>query len=179
METGTVELAYEVTLDDIHAFNLHYARTAPHARRSRRSVRLALTLLLATLLCSLGVLSKAPLPFWLLGTLILAGWWAVFPSRVEQMTRRHTERMYAEGQNAGVLGPHRLTLDPEWLCERTDVREVRTHWRAVEQVVEDAQHLYLYVTAFSAVIVPKRAFGSEAEARELAKTAEARCAACR
>ncbi|MHB8878728.1 MAG: hypothetical protein ACYC8T_33935, partial [Myxococcaceae bacterium] len=114
MQTGALELAYEMTLDDIHAFNLHYSRTAPHARSSRNSVRLVLTFMLAVLLCSLGVLSKAPLPFWLLGTLILAGWWALFPRRLEQMLRRQTARMYQEGENAGVLGPHRLTLDEEW-----------------------------------------------------------------
>ncbi|MHB8879314.1 MAG: YcxB family protein, partial [Myxococcaceae bacterium] len=110
----------------------------------------------------------------LLGTLILAGWWALFPRRLEQMLRRQTARMYQEGENAGVLGPPRLTLDGEWVTERTEVREVRTHWRAVERVVEDQAHLYLYVTSFSAVIVPRRAFGSEEEAKAFARLAEER-----
>ncbi len=172
--SDTVELAYHVTLDDIHAFNLHYARTSPQSLRSRRSVRFALTFLLGALLCSLGVLSKAPLPFWLMGFLILGGWWAMFPRRLEQMLRRYTERLYASGKNAGVLGPHRLSAGPEWLSESTDVREVRTHWRAVERVEDAGEHLFLYVTAFSAVIVPKRAFATPADAEAFARLAEER-----
>lgn len=174
MERPTLELAYDVTLDDVHAFNLHYSRTAPHARRSRNAVRAALTFMLAVLLVSLGVLSKAPLPFWLMGALILGGWWATFPKRAEQMLKANTARAYADGKNLGLLGPQRLSLEAEWLSERTPVREVRTHLSALEKVVLTDEYLYLYVTAFSAVIVPLRAFASKADAAAFAQAVEER-----
>lgn len=170
----TVELEYDVVLDDIHAFNLHYARTAEVSVRSRRLARIALTFVLAALLATLGLWSRAPLPFWLLGLLILFGWYSMFPARFDQMLRRQTERMYAENPQGGLLGRHRLTLEPEWLVERTPLRESRTHWRAVGRVVSTDTHAFVYVTSFTAVIVPRRAFSTDEAFRAFLATVEAR-----
>lgn len=170
-------VAYELKLEDVQAFDLHYARTARLATRTRRQVRLALTSLLAVLLVTLNLCASAPAPLWFLGLAILGAWYAAFPRRVERLALRHTARMYAEGRNAGLLGPHRLELEPEWLVERSPLREVRTHWRAVEKVVLEREHIFIYVSGFTAVIVPVRAFASEAQRHALLAAIEERQAA--
>ena len=147
-----MQVSFELTLEDLHAFNAHYARTAALPRAGRARVRLALTLTLAALLFALGLAIRAPASFWITGVLILFGWWQLYPRRVEAMTRRSTRRLYSEGKNAGLLGPHQVTLEPAWLCESSGVREVRTRWTAVEKVAVTDEHLFLYVTGFSAVI---------------------------
>lgn len=154
-----------MTIEDLHAFNQHYTTTAELPRRNQRLVRLVLTALLASLLMALGAWARPPWPFWLTGLLILGFWWRVFPFRIAQLMRVNTERLYREGKNRGILGPHRIAAEPEWLLEASSDREHRTRWRAIEQVVETEQHLFVYVSGFSSVIVPKRAFAT-AEDRE-------------
>ena len=47
-------------------------------------------------------------------------------------------------------------------------------WRAVEKTALTADHLFVYVSGFSAVIVPLRAFGSEQERTAFLKEAQSR-----
>lgn len=176
MPNEPLRVRYELVLEDIHAFNLFHAHHAPVSVRSRRNVRFALSLLLFALLLSLGLWIRAPMLFWLTGLVILAAWYALFPSRMDQMTRRHTERTYSTGRNEGVLGPFELVLEPDWLVERSELREVRTRWRAVENVVSTQAHLFLYISGFSAIICPKRAFASPQEFELFAARARELCA---
>lgn len=169
-----MRVSFDITLEDIHAFNAHYAQTSALPQRSRKMVRGALTLTLGALLLALGMAIRAPAAFWITGVLILFGWWQFYPRRVEAMTRRSTQRLYGEGKNAGMLGPHAVTLEPQWLAETSSEREVRTRWRSVERLALTDAHIFLYVTGFSAVIVPLRAFASEAEKSAFLELAQAR-----
>ena len=161
---------FDIELEDIHAFDTHYAATSKAPQRARRAVRLVLTLLLALLLCALGAWIRAPLPFWLTGGLILAAWWKIYPYRVAALVRANTERTYREGKNLGLVGPHRVTIDSEWLTEATEERESRTRWRAVERVAETPGHVFVYVSGFSAVVVPRKVFASPEEAADFVAT---------
>lgn len=161
-----MQVDFDITLDDIHAFNRHYAANARLPRRARQAVRFTLTFVLGVLFASLAFGIQAPLLFWLLGLLILGAFWTLYPTRVDQLMRRQTELLYAEGHNRGLLGPHTVALEPDWLVERSTDREIRTRWPAVESVHRSAEHLFLYVSGFSAVIVPLRAFESPERALE-------------
>ncbi len=169
-----MRVSFEIILEDIHAFNRHYATTAAQPKANQLRVRIALTLLLASLLFALGIAVHAPIGFWIIGGLILLAWWRVYPRRIEAISRQATKRLYADGKNLGMLGPHVVTFDDEWLCELTPDREVRTRWRAVEKATLTDDHLFLYVSGFSAVIVPLRAFGTAEERTGFLKEAQSR-----
>ena len=158
-----MRVSFDTTLEDIHAFNTHYGQTAALPQQSRKMVRGALTLTLGSLMFALGVAFHLPIAFWIINALILFGWWQFYPRRVEAMARRSTQKLYAEGRNAGMLGPTTVTIEAEWLSEASSEREVRTRWRAVERMDQTPQYLFLYVTGFSAVIVPRRAFANPGE----------------
>ena len=129
-----------------------------------RSLRLAgwLAGIWAGLLLCVAFIA-APAPFWILGGLILLAWWRLYPRRIEAISRQSTKRLYSDGRNVGMLGPHVVSFDDEWLSEITSDREVRTRWRAVEKAALTPEHLFLYVSGFSAVIVPLRAFATAEE----------------
>ena len=169
-----MRVSFDTTLDDIHAFNAHYARTAKLPQQSRKMVRGALTLTLASLMFALGVGFHLPVGFWIINGLILFGWWQFYPRRVEAMTRRSTQKLYAEGRNAGMLGATTVTLEAEWLSEASSEREVRTRWRSVERLDQTDDYIFLYLTGFSAVIVPHRAFASLADRTAFIELARAR-----
>lgn len=163
MNPPALDAKYEIALEDVHAFNAHYGKTSPVARRARRVARFGLTAMLMVLLTALGYAIRAPLPFWGLGVAILLVFFALFPRRVERLIRIHTERSYADGSNKGLLGQHRLTVLKDWLIEQSKWREQRTHWRAVERVERTRTHLFIYVSGFTAIVIPRRAFDDDGD----------------
>lgn len=162
MSPERLSVSYALTLEDIHHFNHHYARASKVARRGRLLARLALTAFLAVLLGALGWGAHAGVGFWVVGALILAFWFATFPARVEQMLRRHTARTFAQGKNLGLLGPTTVEADPERIVEKNALRETHVKWPAVERVDVDSGRVYVWTSAFSAMVIPARAFESDA-----------------
>jgi hypothetical protein len=172
--TTTRTYEYGLSLEDLVAFALHHERSSPLRRRRRRVLHLGLAFLLAAVVTAVCGLARAPAWFWLFGYAVVVFYFLRFPGRYEKGLRRNVEQAYREGRNLGLLGPHRLTVDPEAITEATALREVRTRWAAVEQVVEAKDHLFVYVSGSTAFVVPRSAFGQPEEAsRFVAQVREA------
>jgi len=151
-----LELSYDVTLEDVTAFAVFHDSHSPALRRRRRILRVGMATLLAVIAASVAALARAPvLGFVGLG-FAFAFWW-IFPKRYELGLRQSVAKLHHEGKNLDVLGPTRLALDEEFVTEATPARDVRTRWAAIERCVESDDHIFLYVTGSTAVIVPKRA----------------------
>lgn len=73
---------------------------------------------------------------------------------------------------SGLICRHSMALGPKWLSEKTEVNETKARWDTIEQVVEDAQYIYIFVSKTNAYIVPKRAFHYPAEAQAFVDTAK-------
>lgn len=82
-------------------------------------------------------------------------------------------KMIAEGKNKGILGDHTMTLSKDGLIETCDVGESRSTWGGVERIEEDDEYVYLYIGAYQAHVIPRRAFTSGADATEFIKVARA------
>lgn len=65
--------------------------------------------------------------------------------------------------NSTFLTEHTLAIAPEGLVEETEFNRSEYKWSAVQKVVGSRKHLFIYVSAGSAHIVPRRAFDSDAE----------------
>jgi hypothetical protein len=69
--------------------------------------------------------------------------------------------MIQEGQNKGIIGTHEITVTRDQIVERTEFGESRTNWQAIEKIVTTANYIFVYTTAISAHIIPKREFPDE------------------
>jgi hypothetical protein len=110
-------------------------------------------LLLAFLFVGTGLLSfyLFPLIFSLIYVLL-------FPRLRRRQINGYVRRLVSEGRNRGTLGPHRMAISREGLVDATDVGEAKTLWAGIERVEESADYIFLYKSALSAYVVPKRAF---------------------
>lgn len=163
MSTTTAE--YEITEDDIIAFNLYYSRHSPTVRR--QYLRAWLIPALIWLIGCLGIwylayrengkplrtfLDLLPLfsamPLYLL----------YFPWAYHRRLRKMVGGMVGEGQDRSCSGRRRIVISPEDITESGEFGEHRTVWRAVERLARPYGNLYIYTNAVSAVIVPRRAF---------------------
>ena len=170
---------YEITADDLVAFNLYHHRQSPTARRQylRSWLGPAAVWLcvcaglwyfadrhrgtpLRTLLDLLPLFSGVPV------------YLLYFPWAYRRKLRKIIHGMVTEGRNRGMLGRHRVTISPEGVAEASEHAQTSTHWRGVEKVVATAGHAFIYIGAMAAVIVPRRAFADPADFDKFLDTAQ-------
>jgi hypothetical protein len=76
------------------------------------------------------------------------------------IVRRHFLR-------SGLVGrPHVVTVDSRGIDVAVDARSYAIAWREVQAVSQDAGHVYFWISATQAVILPASAFDGEAASRE-------------
>ncbi len=150
-----LEVAYEVTLEDVTAFALFHHAHSPHLKRRRRILQVGLAGVMVLVAAVVAAVAKAPL-LGIVGLAFAVAFYFMFPKRYERGLRDSVAKMYAEGKNLDVLGKTKLVMDDDFILESTPTRDVRTRWSAVEGVVETEQHVFVYVTGSTALVVPRR-----------------------
>jgi hypothetical protein len=163
-------LDYEITRDDLFAFQWRAAFTSPRARRTRRWAYLGwlAAIVLFAILPAIGrdgfVISRVSFIFILVAFPIvsLAQW---FLER--RLMRRAIRRLIAEEKpERGQVGRHRLTVSREGIAESTAVGEARASWAGVDRIEHNADYIFIYTSAVGAHVVPRRAFRDAQEAED-------------
>jgi len=170
---------YEITKDDLSAFNLYHHRHSPVAHRQYlRSwlVPAFIWLLVCTSIWYLADQERGtPLRTFLDLLPLFSGvpvYLLFFPWLYRRKLRKLVADMWSEGQNRGLFDRHRVTISPEGVAETSEHGHTSTTWRAIERVVATQEHAYIYTNALAAIIVPRRAFASPSEFAEFVRTAQ-------
>ncbi|MDF2911025.1 MAG: hypothetical protein K0Q56_1906 [Sporolactobacillus laevolacticus] len=144
-----MELHYQLTKEDYIAFNLQAYQNSQTVRRSILIQRfLALIFLFVPLAISLltgEFLLDMIIIFCILGVL-----WFLFAHKFFYRSIRHNLSKMIDER----MGPE---------------EEYKTTWNGIEKNAETETHLFLYVKAMAAIIVPKSAIGSQEAIIELKK----------
>src|SRR5215208_1343974 len=164
----SMEVEYELTPDDLYAFQWRAAFDSPLGRRVARKVYLGwfLALLLFSILPAIGpdgfVISRVNFTFLIIAFPIvaLAQW---FLER--RMMRRAILRLLKqEKPGRGQLGRHKLVVTESGVVESTAVGESRTSWAGVDRIEQNPQYIFIYTSPAAAHVIPKRAFRDIQEA---------------
>ena len=173
-----MEIEYEITRDDLYAFQWRAAFDTPRGRRARRNIYLGwlLAVVLFAIVPAIGadgftfsrisfgfILIALPLAF-------LFQWW--FERRV--MRRGIRQLLKDERPDRGLLGRHRVVLSDEGVVESTTVNETRTSWAGVDRVEQNPDYIFIYVSAAGAHVIPKRAFADRQGADDFYRLAQSR-----
>jgi hypothetical protein len=173
-----MDVEYELTPEDLFAFQWRAAYRSAEARRGRRNVHLLwfAALFLFALLPAIGrhglTMSRFDLPFLIASFLTVALLqWGLH----RWLLRRAIRRLLSEERpDGGNLGVHRVTLDDDGVLERTVVGETRTAWRGVHRVEEDERYIYVYTQPTGAHVIPRRAFADPVAADAFFRFAHSR-----
>jgi hypothetical protein len=102
------------------------------------------------------------------GALFLLSYPILYRTRVRQIART----VVSNGRNLALKGLHRVRLSSRGiLCDNAGGEHLY-YWDTVEGIHELKNHILIYVSGFSALIVPKRAFSIEDDYREFLATAQ-------
>jgi hypothetical protein len=165
-----MEVDYELTRNDLYAFQWRATQVSPVARRARRKlyIYLFLAVLLLAIVPAIGadgfVVSRVSFGFLLIFFPLVAGITWLLEKR---LTRRTIlELLKDEVPEKGQLGKHSVKLDDGGVFETTAVGESRTSWAGVNRVEQSPGYIYIYTTPSAAFIVPKRAFADVRDAED-------------
>jgi YcxB-like protein len=160
---------FELTEEDYIAFNLYHH--AHSAALRRRRFRAWLALFSAWIVASV-------LSWYVLAVVLeVENWWILvvpvfvlplifliaYPSAYRRSVCSIVRSMIREGSNRGFLAPRTVTITSDRLKESSDFKDTSLAWRAVERVAHTSDHIFIYISAMSAIIVPRRAFASSSE----------------
>ena len=173
-----MDVDYELTREDLYAFQWRAAFQSARSRRARRVPYLLwlLAILLWAIVPAIGpdgfTLSRVSFTFIVVSLLVTF----LFQWCLEQWLVRHAIRQLLKDErpDRGQLGRHRLVLGEDGLTESTAVGESRTSWSGVDRVEQSADYIYIYTSPAAAHVVPKRAFPNPEQAEAFYRLSQAR-----
>jgi hypothetical protein len=157
-----MEAEYELTPDDLYAFQWRSVFVSPRGRRTRRTTYLVwvLAVLLFAIVPAIGadgfVISRVSVTFIVVAISI----GLLFQWCLERWLIRRAilQLLKDEKPGKGLLGRHRIVLSQDGLMESTPVGESRTSWAGVDRIEQDPHNIYIYTSLAAAHVIPKRAF---------------------
>jgi hypothetical protein len=170
-----MEVEYVLGMEEVLAFNLYVHRHAPALRRRTWTARLTVPAICLGAWVMLAGFVQEPGPVIVLGVflgVIALAFFLAFPSRARHAVVRLVQRLYSETNSRGAFGRRRMTITPDTVTEAGELTVTTKKWAAVDKIVEDQRHVYFYVSALSAFILPKSAFPNEDAFRAFLETAE-------
>jgi hypothetical protein len=163
-----MEVSYEITPDDLFAFQWRAVFESPLGRRTRRTVYLGWTLavLLFAAVPAIGrdgfVVSRISVTFIAIALpIVFLGQWFLERRLMRGAILRLLEK---EKPGKGQLGRHRIVVSEDGLVESTAVGESRTSWAGVDRIEQNSDYIFVYTSPAAAHIIPKRAFEDERDA---------------
>ena len=148
-----MHLRYDNGLDDCIAFQSYHLAHSPHWKRVTVMFRWGIAGLFFVF-AALRALSQS----WV-AVLVWCGvgvlWILMLPGFMLRSAKRNARKLYGEGTNKGWTGWHELEITDEGLVERTEASEQRTRWSAIERLGMTPDHMFVYVSALTAHVIPR------------------------
>jgi hypothetical protein len=171
----TLEIEYELTPQDLYAFQWRAVFASPRGRRARRKVYLLwlLVVLLLAAVPAIGAdgfaISRVNFIFIVVAFPIVV----VFQWFLERRLVRGAilQLLKEEKPSKGLLGKHRMVMSEDGLFESTEVGESRVSWAGVDRIEQNPEYIFIYTSAVGAHVIPKRAFRDMLEAEDFYRRA--------
>lgn len=160
-DQNQVTAQFEFEIEDWLAFQKHFLLNSTKFKRTKMIMTFYLPVLLAVImLVEYRVLSKNP--FFIIIAIIASALWIIFyPKRLERRTLNNAEKMINSGDNSGVLGENTVALSDEFVLYITPESECKYKWSGVKKIEETDEYYFLFLSALTAIIIPKKKVESE------------------
>jgi len=162
-----VNFKYDLNKQDLIDFNMFHITYSKLTRRSYFIQRYILSLSFLFLPFLLRQFTNMPIGYWLAVFILLYLYWVAFyPRRLKKIVSRRISKMLAEGKNNSVVGTHNLAISENGIVDRSETSEAKTQFGSIADIVEDKEHIFIYVNKDSAHIIPIRIFENEDQKKE-------------
>ncbi|GAB5441075.1 MAG: hypothetical protein Fues2KO_14240 [Fuerstiella sp.] len=151
-----MRIKYDVTIDDVVAFNRYHSKHSPTIKRTKRFC----SAIGVIAICIIVPLISPIEDFVWSAKLALTAFAAVtfyvaFQLLFVRSLDKQVIRLVREGSTAGIIGSHELEITEETLTERTDSNTTSARWQGIADIAETETHVFFYQSALLAHVVPK------------------------
>jgi hypothetical protein len=165
------EVSYELTTDDLFAFQWRAYRMSAAGARARRTRYVSVVLIALGVTTLPSLFAGYPVVTWFnaLAFVVVLSVIAPVSGVLERRLTRSAilEFVRREKPGKGQLGRHTIALHEDGVVETTATGEMRTMWAGVDRVEDDDTYIFLYTAAAMAHVIPKRAFSGDGAAEFL------------
>ncbi len=161
-----MKLSFEITEQDYIDFNMTHFDTSKTIRNSYRKSYISGAVLLFALPFVIPPPVEGYLILWrglLWGSAVL--WLLFYTKLLKNRFRQNILKMLREKDNS-FLGQKELELREDGILTSSSASETLTAYSGINDIIEGPTGIYLYNSAFSAIMVPKRAFADERQKKE-------------
>lgn len=157
-----MQIEFDRSMDDVVAFNLYALEHSAFSRREVLTQRVLVSVLAAAIGGGFNFMAPHLFNWVVLGAAAVSGLvvFLVFPWFMRRSTVGRLRGLLAEGSYENMLGHQSLSIAPGGIFVRNKTGESTVLWSAVRQVSEGEKHLFLFITSFTAIVIPKRCFKS-------------------
>ena len=157
-----MKIEVENTLEDFVLFNHFHFANSPSFRQSALVLRYGVSVILLLLpLILLGTEYFAPAG--IAGLLVASGYFFLWPGTMRKSVEGRVRKMYLEDNNKGSLGRHLMEFSADGIFVANEYQELKVRWNSINKIVSDDRNIYVYNSAVTAFVIPKRFFKSDEE----------------
>ncbi len=169
--TTPIALEFELTHDDMVDASMAVARRSRSLRIVSTGLLAGTSVLLFGLALSAGTVASSSMMTALVAVIGFAGFQKLIVPRIQ---REQVSAANREGRNLFLTGKQMVVIDENGVTASNWVMQTHVRWPGIERIVVTDKHLLLYYGAARALVVPRRAFGSEESMQAFIASAERR-----
>lgn len=168
----SIKINYTVTIEDLVAFNEDYFLNSAILQKRFRKERLFVlaSFLIGGLIFAFLALIDNPnsssrylfsifICFLCLAPGLLI--YAFIPRSTKNTIKTRAKKAFSEGKNTTLLGYQELVLDAKAITVRNEYFESSYTWEALEKMSLTANHIFVYISVGSAIVIPKQSIDKE------------------
>lgn len=157
-----MSLNFTLETKDYIAFNLYHTYHSPSLKKMMLAQKfIPLLVFVIAPVMAIKVTQQPPVYWGVVFGLVSIIWLIRFPKYFERNLTKRLAKMIGEGKNQGLFDPKSMVINEEGIHLESLSENSHTRWQAIEKMVIDKDHIYLYNSAISAFIIPKSAFEDE------------------
>lgn len=161
-----MNIKFQLTEDDYVQFNLFHFQNSSMAKKTLLIQRLiGPVIFFISIFFFSKVLNLSFWPLFIMFSVLSILWFLFYPKYFYHVITKQTKKMIYEGQNKGLIGEHKVVFTEEGIEDHTETGVHQILWSGIQQMKENDHYLYLYNTAVSALIIPKRRLANPNEIR--------------
>ncbi|MGD0958612.1 MAG: YcxB family protein, partial [Methylomonas sp.] len=149
-----LEIEYEFREQDLLHFNEHRLANDKELQKKIRQNRLIVPVVMLVFglfyyVYYVDMMTTAYI------TLLAVGWAISSPYIMKIDMRRQFFKQYSEAEKKALFGVHSLTIEPEFLREKSPGGKHNTPWKEMLRVERHPDYVFIYVDIDAAIVIPR------------------------
>lgn len=166
-----MELKYEVTQEDYISFNIHHAENSKSHKKTYNIMKYLVSTLSGVAIFFIGSnLYKQPKIYWgIIAILFIFLWIKGFPKTYEKLIRKSVKDMLKDGENSSIICKNTMVIGEDNIEVISETSTEITLKKGIKEVKVYDDMILIYLSGFSAHIVPTRYLTEESKVELLEK----------